>query len=178
MEKDKIKISMRVLKNELSEEKKMLYADTVFEKIEKLPEFKESKKILFYWSNHIDLPTYRFAIKWAQEKDVLLPVVNKNKMHLKKLIDIEHVGGKKNTLYEPITESYHGSVDLAIIPGIAFDNNKYRMGQGRGYYNHLLKHKHAKKIGVGFDFQLIENIPGYWKDVRLDMIITPSKIVI
>ena len=49
------------------------------------------------------------------------------------------------------------------------------MGQGRGYYNQILKSRDVKTIGVGFDFQIIDEIPRYWRDLKLDTIITPNK---
>lgn len=178
LEKDEIKVSMLVLKNELSEEKRLFFADSVFKKIEQLPSFEKSEKILLYWSNHIDLPMYAYALKWSREKEILLPSIRGNKLRLKKFVSYEKRGKKDNEILNPITEPYHGNVDLAIIPGIAFDKDKYRMGQGKGYYNHFLKHKNIQIIGVGFDFQVIDDIPTYWRDIKMDMIVTPSNILV
>lgn len=177
VEKDEIKVSMWVLKNELDNKRKLAYADSVFSKIEDMPEFKSAKKILFYWSSHNDLPTYDYIVKWSKEKEIILPSVKKNKLSLKKFIGIEPIAQKEAIKFEPNTEKYDGNVDLAIIPALAFDKNKSRMGQGRGYYGHFLKHRHVKTIGVGYDFQLIEKVPGYWKDFTVKTIVTPSSMI-
>jgi 5-formyltetrahydrofolate cyclo-ligase len=65
-------------------------------------------------------------------------------------------------------------IDLVIAPGIAFDKNKSRLGRGKGYYDRFFINKRIVKIGVGFDFQLLESIPVNQFDIKMDKIITPS----
>ena len=69
------------------------------------------------------------------------------------------------------------SVDVAVIPLLACDKNLNRIGYGKGYYDKFLKENPCIKIGVCYDFQVIENItPNEW-DIPLDYIITPTKII-
>ena len=69
------------------------------------------------------------------------------------------------------------SVDVAVIPLLACDKKLNRIGYGKGYYDKFLKENDCIKIGVCYDFQVIENIiPNEW-DVPLDYIITPTKII-
>lgn len=173
-EKDEIKVSTWVLKNELSAEKRKAYAESVFSKIEEMKEFKNARRVLFYWSSHNDLPTYDYIMKWNETKTILLPKVRNNKIHLKKFVGIQPITEEEALNFEPKTENYEGGVDLAIIPAIAFDKNKYRMGQGKGYYCKFFKFKSVKTIGVGYDFQIIDNVPSYWRDLSVDTVITPS----
>lgn len=65
-------------------------------------------------------------------------------------------------------------IDLAIVPGLAFDKNNNRLGHGQGYYDKFLKRlpKKTPKIGLGFRFQLLEKIPATSKDFSLTMVIT------
>jgi len=52
------------------------------------------------------------------------------------------------------------SIDLIIIPGIAFDCKGNRIGHGMGYYDRLLKKKnHTHRFGLAFEFQIVEIIP-------------------
>lgn len=176
-EKDEIKVSTWVLKNELSSEKRKACAESVFSKIEEMKEFSQAKRVLFYWSSHNDLPTYDYIVKWSETKEILLPKVRNNKIHLKKFVGIQPITHEEALNFEPKTENYEGGVDLAIIPAIAFDTNKNRMGQGKGYYSKFFKFKNVKTIGVGYDFQIIDHVPRYWKDLCLDTVITPSKTI-
>ena len=52
-----------------------------------------------------------------------------------------------------------------------------RLGRGKGYYDKLLIQCNAYKIGVCYDFQLIDKIPNEKHDVKMDMIITPTIII-
>ncbi len=63
-------------------------------------------------------------------------------------------------------------IDLIIVPGIAFDKSLNRLGRGKAYYDKLLKDSKAIKIGVCFDFQLLESVPVDKYDVKMDLIIT------
>lgn len=64
---------------------------------------------------------------------------------------------------------------LMIVPGVAFDKNKYRLGYGKGFYDKYLCDKPAiLKIGIAFDFQVISDLPTEENDVVLDYLITES----
>ena len=64
---------------------------------------------------------------------------------------------------------------------VGFDNQFNRLGYGGGYYDRYLskvKYKYKIiKIGVGFSFQKIKNIPIDNHDEKLDCIITEKKII-
>ena len=69
-------------------------------------------------------------------------------------------------------------IDCVIIPGAAFDIHGNRLGLGGGYYDRFLKLAvNAKKIAPAFDFQLVEDLPVTPADSKVDVIITPSKII-
>ncbi len=67
-----------------------------------------------------------------------------------------------------------GEIDLAVIPGLAFDRHFNRLGYGAGYYDRFLPkmRRDAAKIGIGFSFQLVDQLPADPFDVPLDGIIT------
>lgn len=81
-------------------------------------------------------------------------------------------------IWEPETQrEYINKIDLVIVPGIAFDKNKCRLGRGKGYYDRYFMNKRIKKIGIGFDFQLLDEVPTSSFDIKMDKVITPSHIV-
>jgi 5-formyltetrahydrofolate cyclo-ligase len=70
------------------------------------------------------------------------------------------------------------SVDLVIVPGLAFDERGARIGYGAGLYDRLLpKCREAKRIGVAHDFQLLAEIPEGPGDQRVDAIVTNDRIL-
>ena len=62
---------------------------------------------------------------------------------------------------------------MIIVPGVAFDPTGNRMGRGRGFYDRLLKSTpNAIKVGVAYDFQMLDTLPVEPHDVKMDLIIT------
>lgn len=66
-------------------------------------------------------------------------------------------------------------LDLALVPGLGFDLAGRRLGRGKGFYDRLLVHISATKCGVGFDEQIVREIPTEPHDVCLDCILTPTR---
>lgn len=83
--------------------------------------------------------------------------------------------------YESNSENYiHENIlDLIIMPGVAFDENKNRIGFGGGYYDRFLlkfdKNKIPLTIAVCYDFQVIDYIPAENHDQKPDFIITEKR---
>jgi 5-formyltetrahydrofolate cyclo-ligase len=70
-----------------------------------------------------------------------------------------------------------GELDLVVVPGIAFDKSCNRIGFGAGYYDRYLEHVPASKVGLAYDFQILEEVPTESHDVPLDTVITQSGIL-
>lgn len=75
---------------------------------------------------------------------------------------------------EPFTD--YGSIDLAIIPGMAFTLDGERLGRGKGYYDRLLaKMPTVYKLGLCFPFQILDAIPTDQNDVLMDEVFARTK---
>lgn len=72
-----------------------------------------------------------------------------------------------------------GTGVLFLVPGLAFDRRRFRLGRGKGFYDRYLSSvaDDVLKIGIGYDFQIAEAVPTEPHDKRLDMIITDSEII-
>ena len=66
--------------------------------------------------------------------------------------------------------------DLILVPAVAFDRHGHRLGRGRGFYDRLLAKAHGIKCGVAFDGQMVKEIPAGTHDVRMDFIVTPTRL--
>lgn len=174
-EKAKIRRRIRNKKNVLSDMEKSQSAATVFEKIELLSEFMNAKSVLMYWSLPDELPTHNFIVKWSAKKQMLLPMVKGDEMLIKPFISTDELRKSDMGIWEPeVQRKYSRQIDLVIVPGIAFDKGKNRLGRGKGYYDRYFNNKSITKIGVCYDFQLLEVIPTGPFDVSMDKIITPN----
>ena len=68
-----------------------------------------------------------------------------------------------------------------LVPVLAFDKNRYRLGYGKGYYDRYLnkylnKFKNILTVGVAFSFQRHHKLPINRNDVKMDFIITEKGI--
>lgn len=68
-------------------------------------------------------------------------------------------------------------IDVAIVPGLAFDAGGGRLGRGGGWYDRFLPRLRADavKIGVAFEVQIVEGVPVEGHDVRMDWVVTEGR---
>lgn len=71
------------------------------------------------------------------------------------------------------------NLDILLLPGVAWDLEGYRLGYGKGYYDRYLASTHAsvKRVGLAYDFQVLESMQHGSDDLRVDMIVTERRVV-
>ena len=80
---------------------------------------------------------------------------------------LDPIGNKKNII-----------PDVIVVPLLAFDKSKNRLGYGKGYYDRFLKeNKKITTIGVAFSFQRYNKITTSIHDVKLEYILTEKGII-
>lgn len=176
-EKTRIREEVKRLKFLLTSDEKHAQAELVFRKIEQTPEFLKANTVLMYWSMPDELPTHEFIKKWSPEKTILLPVVKGDHMIVSRFTSEDELQKGKWSTLEPNAGHHSQIADLVIVPGVAFDINKQRLGRGGGYYDRYLKHKNIPKWGIGFNFQLYNSVPSASFDIHMDKVITPDRTV-
>ena len=68
-------------------------------------------------------------------------------------------------------------LEWIVVPGVAFDRRMNRLGRGKGYYDRLLRQTPARKIGICYGLQLVDEIPAEPHDIQMDLIITENDII-
>lgn len=149
-------------------------SDEILALLENHPAFQAAQTVLLYHSLNDEVNTHSFIQKWSNRKRILLPVVKDNDLELCVYTGPEDLKTGKFGIKEPIGVPFtdYASIDIAIIPGVAFDHKGNRLGRGKGYYDRLLRYIPAYKVGICFPFQLIEEVPAEEFDIRMDIIIT------
>lgn len=179
MKKDEIRKRIRAQKSLLTAADRQRASRSVFSIIEQSAAFVLADNILLYHSLPDELPTHEFIDKWHSRKRFYLPRVNglnleilpydRSRMHLG-AFSIEEPDG------DDLTDI--SAIDLIIVPGVAYDRLGNRVGRGKGYYDRLLQTTRAVTIGVGYDFQLVDQIDCEPHDVPVDIVITESATVL
>ena len=120
----------------------------------------------------------RPLIKMARQAGhrVLLPVVVGRELELRLYEGEESMRVGAYKIMEPVGPLFpledYDQVELAIVPGMAFDAMGNRLGRGKGYYDRLLPLlSHAYKIGVCYPFQFVADVPSQEHDVRMNEVI-------
>jgi 5-formyltetrahydrofolate cyclo-ligase len=173
-DKEKVRHQVRCLKETVSAEEMRRQSEAVFRRVERTEQFRQASVILAYWSMPDEVQTHEWMKKHGTEKTFVLPVIDGEQLRLKRFAgEQDLLKHAVLDLYEPRGEDFKNirQIQLAVVPGIAFDRNRRRMGRGKGYYDRLLPQLDAYKIGVGFDFQLFEEIPCDEHDVLMDEVI-------
>ena len=184
----------QTLKQQIFEKRNSLPKEEIREKSIKiknnlfsLKEFNVAKNIMLYVSFNTEADTQKIIKELLnkKEKTIVVPYVTKGdfKLHLSELKSFNELKPKTFGILEPremyIREFNPDKLDLVIVPGIAFDKKGHRIGYGYGYYDRFLKtiKKKAVKIGLAFDFQLIESIPEEEHDVPMNIVVTDKEIL-
>ena len=68
-------------------------------------------------------------------------------------------------------------IEVAILPGLAFDSEGVRLGYGKGIFDKLLGGSRAFKIGLAYDFQIVEKLPREKHDLVMDLVVTEKRII-
>lgn len=114
--------------------------------------------------------------RFAREKTILLPTVEGENLSLHPYQGDSLLQQGSFGIYEactPIWQNY-SLIDMALIPGVAFDEKGQRLGRGRGYYDRLLAHPHFSNIpliGLAYRFQQINQVPCESHDLKMTEVI-------
>ncbi len=115
---------------------------------------------------------------WRQGKNVWAPKVSGENMEFCSLTSFEELVTGAYGILEPngtvISEQNHG---LMLVPGVAFDKQKNRIGYGKGYYDRYLKaHPLLHTIALAFELQIVGRIEAQAQDIKPELLLTESCI--
>ena len=178
MNKAELRKEIRNRKRQYSSSQLEELSLSVLSRLDQDAHLHESRTILLYYSLPDEVNTHAYIDQLvAAGKQVLLPVV----------VDGEHMilreySGRQDLregafhIQEPIGKLFpperYPEIELALIPGMSFDQQGNRLGRGKGYYDRFLALiPQAYKIGICFDFQKEETIPTEPTDIRMDKVV-------
>ena len=144
---------------------------------------KKPIRIALYYPSNFELNVLKvLELKYISSQVSLLPVIEKNNVmkfypwNKNEVLIVNEFG-----MLEPL-KTQAKIPDVIIIPLLAFDKDKFRLGYGKGYYDRYLNKyiKQYKKniltIGVAFSFQNHHKLPRSKDDVKLNFILTEKGI--
>lgn len=152
------------------------FLDTVY--------YANSNNILIYYPFGSEVDATLIIKKALKDKkSIILPHVHNHRLKLFYVNNLEKQLEKGSYgIMEPTAilcrPAKISDIDLVVVPGLGFDKNLNRLGYGGGFYDKLLLHipEGVKKIALCFDIQIVDRIPMSENDIRVDLLITDTKI--
>jgi 5-formyltetrahydrofolate cyclo-ligase len=186
MGKPEIRREMAALRDRLSAEEADFMSSSILDRLTELEEYKCASVILTYVSFRSEAGTKRLIQKALSEgRRIAVPVCILNGKVLLpcEIQSLEDLVPGTWGILEP---SEHArsmletkEIDLAIVPGLAFDMQLNRLGYGAGYYDRFLPkmRPNTVKVGICYEFQLIDRLPADPFDIPMDCIVTERSIL-
>ena len=139
-------------------------------------------KLALYYPSNFELNVLKFFENdYIKNKNVLLPVIEaKNNMNFYSWKKNQVLFVNQFGILEP-EKTITKIPNIMLVPILAFDKHKYRLGYGKGFYDrylnkYLKKFKNILTVGVAFSFQKHHKLPRDKNDVKLNYILTEKGI--
>jgi 5-formyltetrahydrofolate cyclo-ligase len=159
-------------KRQYTMEQRVALSEMLLQRLEQHPRFATAHTLLLYHALPDEVQTAEFIRKWSTTKRIILPVVVGDDLELRVYEGEASMRKGAFNILEPTGTLFtaYEELDLAIIPGVAFDASGNRLGRGKGYYDRLLSRLPSTlyKIGISFDFQKFPHIPAEPHDKVMD----------
>jgi 5-formyltetrahydrofolate cyclo-ligase len=152
---------------------------TIRERLAELPELTTAGAVLVYaaGATEVDVSATAADLR-ARGVTTLYPRVRGEDLDLVAVDDpAELVVGHRDVLEPTGPSNDPTTVDVVLVPGVAFDRRGGRLGQGGGHYDRLLPRiGDAVRIGVAFACQIVPSVPRLDHDVAVDIVVTERSI--
>ena len=189
-----IKEKKREIREDMAKKLKTFSAGELIEKTRGIEErlfefanFLESKVVLLYMHTNGEVVTNDIIKRcFESNKIVVLPAFDTAKHTMKPMridnLDSDLKPGPRG-VPEPDPKCCKivpiDCIDIAIIPGVAFDEKGGRIGSGRGCYDRLIPKLAitTRKVALALESQIIQQAPAESHDKHVDIVITEKRII-
>lgn len=162
------------------------YSEIIKNTLKGLDSYKNAKRIMSFVSMEGEVDTHPLIEEGIEEgKSIVVPITvhETRELLLSDLFSLSELEVADFNIEVPKKEFLRlvdpGTVDLILVPGVAFAKDGYRVGYGGGYYDRFLSKIHSSipTIGLGFDLQIVDKVPVDSYDIPIDLIITEKRTI-
>lgn len=162
------------------EEVRRRKSEVIRRKLCRLAVFRKAKAVLCYVSLPYEVETRRLIEQMlASGKRVIVPRVQGRTLLLSEVHDpVADLAPGAFGVLEPTPKTIRpvrpDELDLALVPGLAFDRRGHRLGHGHGYFDRLLARlpETVPTVGLCFSFQLLDCLPTHPHDQAVDALVS------
>ena len=154
----------------------------VLERIRTLPEYQDAEAVYAYVDYKHEVETGDLIrLAWQDGKRVAVPRVCGQEMRFFYITSLEDdLEEGSFGIREPKEDLSPGDEEdaLLLMPGVAFDTMRHRVGYGGGFYDRFLEaHTGMVTVALAFEFQLRKEVPFEEFDIRPAKVVTEKRIV-
>ena len=95
--------------------------------------------------------------------------------------DLKELERRENGSMEPTGKQSSlrdiNTLDMIVIPGVAYDLAGARIGFGKGFYDTCLNEFCGERIALAYDFQIVSKLPHLSGKGRVDWVITEKRMI-
>ena len=181
--KKEIRAEVKKHRREAIPEQIRANSNVICEKFLALPEYKEASVVFAYMDCKNEVETKKVIEQcWKDGKVIAVPKVFGEIMKYYAINASNDLEDGYFGISEPKFEQLKEIVcedGLMILPGVALDVHRHRVGYGGGFYDRYLEaHPNMKKIAFAFEFQMFDEVPFEEFDRQPEKIITEKRIII
>ncbi|MBL4937123.1 5-formyltetrahydrofolate cyclo-ligase [Clostridium sp. YIM B02515] len=183
MEKSEIRKKILEQRESIDSDIRSKWDESIFKRLITSELYKRANTIFTFVSFKSEVDTHMIindAI--SNHKTICVPKINSKQEGIK-LYKIDSFNQLKKGYFgilEPIESCQQvdkNSLDLILMPGVAFDRYGGRVGYGAAFYDRFISNmnKHVDKIALAYHFQVLDSVPMNEHDIRIDGIITEKE---
>ena len=179
MTKQEIRKTIKEMKTRMLPDVQSSEVSSIIQRVMSHPRVMGSKHIIAYWSLDDEFPTHDIvSALYEQGKNIYLPhVIDSSAMEIVQYQGVDTLREGAYGIMEPCgkpasMETLNTSDTVVLVPGVAFTPSGARLGRGKGYYDRFLSAlTEAYKIGLCFQFQLLDSLPTSAHDISVDEVV-------
>ena len=181
--KKSIRQQMKTLRKKMSEQERKEKDALIRLRLKELEEFQNARFFFPFVSYGTETDTISLILELlkTKKKQVAVPRVDGQEMEFYFISSMEELKKNNMGILEPAAgEKAVIEEGVMLMPGLAFDLAKNRVGYGGGYYDRYLAgydRGQFIKIAVAYDFQVLDRIEADEYDKKPDMIVTDRRII-
>lgn len=180
--KSQIRKSILDIRRGMTKGEVLLKSKMIFQHITCWNEFINAKSIMLYSPINNEVNTYLIAKEAIlKNKKLIYPKSIKETIEIIPcgISRLEELKLGAYGILEPIEDKVidKNEIDLVFVPGVAFDKFGYRLGYGAGYYDRFLSDFKGIKVGLCYDFQIVDDVFKEQHDSKMDYLICEKGIL-
>jgi 5-formyltetrahydrofolate cyclo-ligase len=183
-QKQQLRLDIREHLKAITHDQRVEWSSFITNRLLELPEYQSAKVIMVFLSLLKEFDTSSLISQALKKKKIICaPKVDWMRWNFTpvRMLREDDFDTDDHHLREPVGSETIAAedIDVVLVPGLAYDLQGNRLGRGGGFYDWFFSRVDltAKRIAPTFDFQIKPVIPHNSHDQKVDVILSPTKLI-